>query len=135
MKTSTQTLALVASKAQAFAFLSKIENLPRWATLFCSGLKADAQGRCKVVTPGGEIFFRIAADETTGVIDMFGGPTEEQMAYWPTRVVDRPGHGSLFMFTTMQYPGMSDADFAHQCEALRTEFAHVREHVDAMMTE
>ncbi len=133
MQTNTQTLALSASREQAFGFLSRIENLPKWATLFYSGLKTDAQGRCKVVTPGGEIFFRIVADARTGVIDMYGGPTEEQMAYWPARVVDRPGHGSLFMFTTMQYPDMTDEMFARQCEALRAEFAHIREHVDAMM--
>jgi hypothetical protein len=130
VKTSTHTLPLNAPKARAFAFLSDIENLPKWATMFCKELKKDAQGKYKVVTPDGEIFFRIAADETTGTIDMFGGPSEEQMAYWPARVVERPGAGSLFVFTSMQYPGMSDEVFAMQCESLRQEFTHVVAHVD-----
>lgn len=130
MNTSTHTLALNATKADAFAFLSKIENLPKWATLFCQELKKDAQGRHKVVTPQGEIYFRIDCDPKSGVVDMYGGPTEDQMAYWPARVVERPGHGSLFVFTAMQYPNVSDADFAAQCEGLKREFVHIKKYTE-----
>lgn len=133
MKTNTHTLPLGASKAKAFAFLADIENLPKWATMFCKELKKDAQGRHKVVTPGGEIFFRVEADEKSGTIDMFGGPAEDQMSYWPARVVERPGAGSLFIFTSMQYPGMTDEVFAMQCESLKQEFAHIVAHVDGKM--
>ncbi len=133
MKTTTHTLPLKASKAQTFAFLSNIENLPKWATAFCKGLRKDDDGHHKVITPGGEIFFKIVADETTGTVDMFGGPTEEQMAYWPARVVERPGAGSLFIFTAMQYPGMTDEGFKQQCESLKDEFAHIAEHVDGRL--
>jgi hypothetical protein len=131
MNTSTHTLSLSASKEAAFAFLSDIENLPKWATIFCRELKIDDHGRYKVVTPDGEIFFRIEADARTGVIDMYGGPTEDAMAYWPARVVERPGSGCLFVFTAMQYPGVSDNAFAAQCAGLEREFAHVRVHVEA----
>lgn len=129
MKTSTHTLPLDASKEAAFDFLSKIENLPKWATAFCRELKKDSRGQHKVVTPDGEIFFRIEADGRTGTIDMYGGPTASQMAYWPARVVERPGHGSLFIFTAMQYAGISDEVFAGQCEGLKQEFAHIERHV------
>lgn len=130
MKTSTHTLSLQAPKSETFAFLANIENLPKWATMFCKELKTDAKGRHKVITPGGEIFFKIVADEKTGAIDMFGGPAEDQMAYWPARVVERPGHGSLFIFTAMQYPGMTDEGFAQQCEGLKQEFVHITQHLD-----
>jgi hypothetical protein len=130
MNTSTHTVALTASKQTAFAFLSKIENLPKWATRFCKELKKDAKGRDKIVTPQGEMFFRIEADAATGVIDMYGGPATGQEAYWPARVVERPGHGSLYMFTAMQYPGVSDADFDAQCEGLEAEFKHIKRYVE-----
>ena len=129
MNTSTHTLSLSASKEEAFAFLSRIENLPKWATQFCLALSTDSEGRYKVVTPQGELFFRIEADPRTGVIDMYGGPTEDQLAYWPARVVARPGHGSLFVFTAMQYPGVSDDAFAAQCAGLELEFESVRRFV------
>jgi hypothetical protein len=79
-----------------------------------------------VVTPEGEIFFRIEADVTTGVIDMYGGPAEDKMAYWPARVVDRPGHGSVLIFTAMQYPGISDEAVGAQCNGLNQEFVHIK---------
>jgi hypothetical protein len=130
MQSRTLVLPLNAPKVRVFRFLSKIENLPTWATGFCKGLKVEG-GRHKIVTPNGEIFFRIEADETTGVIDMFGGPSEEQMAYWPTRVVDRPGHGSLFIFTSFRYPGMRAVEFTRQCATLeREEFPHIKRHTE-----
>ena len=130
MKTSTHTLAMNVTKADAFAFLSKLENLPKWATFFCKELKKDVQSRNKVVTPQGEIFFRIEADLNTGVIDMYGGPAEDKMDYWPARVVERPGHGSLLIFTAMQSPGVSDEAFSAQCDGLTQEFLHIKAHVE-----
>jgi hypothetical protein len=130
MRTNTHTVELKASKPDAFAFLSNIENLPKWATQFCRELKQDAQKRYKVVTPQGEIFFKIVSDVETGVLDMFGGPSEDEMACWPARVIARPGNGSLLIFTAMQYPGVSDEAFAAQCEGLKQEFAHIKIHTE-----
>ncbi len=131
MQSKTLVLSLDAPRARVFDFLSNIENLPKWATGFCQGLRVEG-GRYKIVTPNGEIFFRIDAHEATGVIDMFGGPSEAAMAYWPARVVHRPGDGSLFIFTSFRYPGMTDAEFEQQCGVLeREEFAHIRRHTEA----
>lgn len=130
MQTRTHTLPLAAPKETAFAFLANVENLPKWATQFCRRLTRDAAGRWIVETPEGEIFFRIAADPATGVVDMYGGPSEAQTVCWPARVVARPG-GSLFIFTAFQYPGMPDAVFAAQCDGLLREFEHIRAHIEA----
>jgi len=129
MLTSTHTLTLDVSRERAFAFLAEIENLPKWATLFCKRLWRDGAGRWKVDTPDGEIFFRIAADPATGVVDMYGGPREDAMAYWPARIVARPG-GSLFIFTAFQQPGMDEAAFKAQCAGLAREFEHIRAHTE-----
>lgn len=40
-------------------------------------------------------------------------------------------HVQLFIFTAIQYPGMTDEGFAMQCESLKAEFAHIVAHVDA----
>ncbi len=130
MRARTVTLVLDAPKSTVFGFLSQIENLPKWATGFCRALKREGD-RHKIVTPAGEIFFRIEADEHTGVLDMFGGPSDDRMAYWPARVVERPGAGSLFLFTAFQYPGMSDEEFERQCSVLeREEFPHIRRYTE-----
>lgn len=130
MRDRTVTLALDAPPARVFRFLSRIENLPRWATGFCKAL-TTVNGKHKIETPAGVMFFRIEADERTGVVDMYGGPAEDQMACWPARVVARPGDGSLFIFTAFQYPGMPDEVFERQCEILRREeFPEIRRHTE-----
>ena len=99
----TITVVLPAPATDVFAYLSSIENLPDWATDFAQELKV-VDGRHKVVNGLGEFFFRIAADERSGVIDMFAGPTEDEMAIFPARVVALPGGRSLFTFTMFQAP-------------------------------
>jgi len=131
MKTSTHTLTLDAPKQRTFDFLSRIENLPKWATLFCRRLEAVAAGQYKVVTPQGEIFFRIEGDAQTGVIDMYGGPNETALAHWPTRVISLGNDQSMFIFTALQYPGISDSNFATQCRGLEQEFPHIKAYVEA----
>jgi hypothetical protein len=129
MNSRTHSLVLKAPREKVFRFLADVRNLPCWATEFCHGLEEQA-GRFWVTTPMGRILFRIEADERTGVIDMHGGPSEEQMQVWPSRVVELPGGHSLFLFTAMQYPGVSDAEFAGQCDSLQREFEHIRAAVE-----
>ena len=50
MNSNTHSLALAAPHDKVFGFLSNIENLPKWATLFCRELKRDSGGRYRVVT-------------------------------------------------------------------------------------
>jgi hypothetical protein len=130
MKTNTHTLKLKAPKERTFDFLSRIENLPKWATLFCRKLESVPDGRHKVVTPQGEIFFRIEGDARTGVIDMYGGPNETALAHWPTRVIPLGEDESMFIFTALQYPGTSDTDFAAQCRGLEQEFPHIKANLE-----
>jgi hypothetical protein len=131
VKTNTHTLKLKAPKERSFDFLSRIENLPKWATLFCRKLETAPDGRHKVITPQGEIFFRIEGDSHSGVIDMYGGPSESAMAHWPTRVISLSEDESMFIFTALQYPGISDGDFAAQCRGLEQEFRHIKANVEA----
>ena len=103
MRSETVTTVLPAPKGEVFAYLAEIENLPRWATEFARELKVE-NGRHKVVNGLGEFFVAIEADEATGVIDMRAGPTESEMALFPTRVVELPDGRSAFTFTMFQGP-------------------------------
>jgi hypothetical protein len=51
------------------------------------------------------------------------------MMCWPARVVERPRNRSAFIFTAFQYPGVPDAVFARQCDALQAEFEHIRQNL------
>lgn len=124
MRSETVTTVLPAPKGEVFAYLAEVENLPRWATEFARELKVE-NGRHKVVNGLGEFFFAIEADEATGVIDMRAGPTESEMALFPTRVVELPDGRSAFTFTMFQGPGSSDELFESQHASLVREFENI----------
>jgi hypothetical protein len=113
------------AKEKVFGYLSDIHNLPRWATEFCQELKL-VSGKYKVVTcpavGGHEVFFRIQTHRPTGVIDMLAGPTEDNLALFPVRVVKLADESSAVLFTLFQDPGTSDEQFDRQVESLRKEF-------------
>jgi hypothetical protein len=127
MKSRTVTTVLPAPKTKVFAYLAEIENLPLWATDFARELKV-VDGRHKVVNGLGEFFFRIDADERTGVIDMLAGPSEDQMAVFPTRAVALPDGRTAYTFTMFQGPGMPDDLFESQHASLEREFRNIERH-------
>ena len=118
------TTVLPVPKERVFRFLADVENLPRWATEFARELKV-VDGRMKVVNGLGEFLFEIRADEESGVIDMLVGPTDDELALFPTRVVRLPGDRSAFTFTMFQPPGMPDELFDAQYRSLLREFENI----------
>ena len=125
METRTATTILSAPKTQVFEYLSRIENLPAWATEFARELRYE-DGKPKVVNGLGEFYFAIDADPATGVIDMYAGPAEDELGLFPTRVVGLPGGASAFTFTMFQAPGMSDELFEAQYRSLLRELENLR---------
>ena len=130
MTNRTVTTVLEAPSGEVFDYLSKIENLPRWATEFARELKRE-DDRFKVVNGLGELYFDVEADRRTGVIDMYAGPTLDELALFPTRVVGLPGDRSAFTFTMFQAPGMPDELFESQYRSLLRELENVRREVEA----
>ena len=124
MKSKTVTTVLPAPRERVFAYLADVENLPRWATEFARELKV-VDGRHKVVNGLGEFYFEIHSDAETGVIDMLAGPEPDQLALFPTRVVELGPTRSAFTFTMFQWPGQDDVLFESQYASLRREFANI----------
>jgi hypothetical protein len=124
MRSETVTTILSAPRGRVFAYISDIEKLPHWATEFARELKRDGEDY-KVVNGLGEFFFEIKADPQTGVIDMFAGPTKQQMAVFPTRTIPLPDGRTAFSFTMFQGPDMPDELFESQHESLKREFANI----------
>ena len=121
----TVTAVLDAPKDVVFDYLSRLENLPDWATDFAQELKY-VDGRAKVVNGLGEFYFAIDADRKSGVIDMYAGPTEEKLSLFPTRVVPLGEDRSAYLFTMFKAAGMPDELFESQYESLRREFDNIR---------
>jgi hypothetical protein len=62
---------------------------------------------------------------------MYGGRSEDGMAYWPSRVVALGPAKSAYIFTNFHWPGVPDEAFARQCDGLAHEFANVRRIVES----
>ena len=123
----TVTTVLDRSREEVFAFLSNVDNLPRWATDFARELKYE-NGKAKVVNGLGEFYFHIEADSTSGVIDMYAGASEEELVLFPTRVVPLGPRKSAYSFTMFKAPGTPDEVFESQYNSLRREFDNIRAH-------
>ena len=124
MRSETVTTVLPASRQRVFDYMSDIRNLPEWATEFARELREE-DGEFKVVNNLGEFLFEIRADEETGVIDMYAGPTREELAVFPTRAVALPDGQTSYSFTMFQGPGMPDELFEAQHASLRREFVNI----------
>jgi hypothetical protein len=124
MRSATVTTVLRAPQAEVFAYLADIEHLPEWATEFARELRREGDDY-KVVNGLGEFYFTIRADPATGVVDMFAGPTKDEMAVFPTRAVALPDGSTAYSFTMFQGPGMPDELFESQHASLRREFANI----------
>jgi hypothetical protein len=124
MRSETVTAVLSAPRKTVFDYLSDIEKLPEWATEFARELKREGPDY-KVVNGLGEFYFEINADAETGVIDMFAGPSKDQMAIFPTRAVELPDGRTAFSFTMFQGRGMPDELFESQHRSLKREFANI----------
>jgi hypothetical protein len=124
MRTATVTAVLSASQPVVFDYMADIEHLPQWATEFARELRREGDDY-KVVNGLGEFCFAIRADRATGVIDMFAGPTKDEMTVFPTRAVALPDGRTAYSFTMFQSPDMPDDLFDAQHESLQREFANI----------
>jgi hypothetical protein len=124
MRSETVTTVLPAPQRAVFEYMSDIEKLPEWATEFARELRREGEDY-KVVNGLGEFYFEIRADPKTGVIDMFAGPTKDQMAIFPTRAVALPDGSTAFTFTMFQGLDTPDELFDSQHQSLKREFTNI----------
>ena len=124
MRSETVTTVIPAPHAAVFGYMSDIEKLPEWATEFARELRRDGADY-KVINGLGELYFEIRADPRTGVIDMFVGPSKDQMAIFPARAVALTDGTTAFSFTMFQGPDMPDELFESQHQSLKREFTNI----------
>ena len=129
MNSLTKTITINAPFDKVFSFISQEENLPKWATDYCKGIRKDGDDYI-ISTPEGDMFFEIQACDETGVVDMYGGETKEEMIRWPRSVAGLPDGKSLYMFTCLQTPDIDDDMFDMHCQTLDKELEEVRKNVE-----
>lgn len=130
MNTGSKSVILNCSIQKASDYLKDIKNLPQWAIKFAKEVREEG-GKHVVVTPGGlEIPMEIKTNSAAGTID-FWGTLGEVTAVSPSRLISLEDERCVYVFTTIQLPGMPDEAFAQQVEGLSVELDHLKSHLEA----
>lgn len=125
MNSVTETCVVTAPKDTVFAFLSNIENLPKWSTKFVKKIILT-DGKYKAMTPIGEVFIRLDINEKAGLIDIYAGSTEDNMTPAYLRIVSLPDDSTAVMFTFFQYASTSDIVWKIFCEWIKIEIENIK---------
>ena len=129
MKVQVKTAQFNVAPEVVYDFISKIENLPKWATNYAKSVR-KVENDYIVDTPMGELIQKFECNEKSGVIDMHAGPSKDQLWTWYLRIFSNNFGASILNFTSIQMPGQPEADFNGQCDSLEEEFENIRKAVE-----
>ena len=127
MNSVTETCVVNVPRDSVFEFLSNIENIPKWATKFVKKLTL-VDNKYKALTPIGEVFIRLDTDKKAGLIDIYAGPTEDNMTPAYMRIISLPNNSTAVMFTFFQYDSTPDAIWKIFCEWIKIEVDNIRQY-------
>ncbi|ACG72846.1 conserved hypothetical protein [Anaeromyxobacter sp. K] len=110
--------------ADVYAFASRPENLPRWASGLAAGIRQVA-GEWVADAPAGTVRIRFAPPNDLGVLDhdvlLPGGDT----VHVPLRVIAN-GTGSEVVFTLLRLPEMTDERFEADARWVEADLARLK---------
>ena len=110
LKSRTLSVSINCDPGRVYEFVSKPENLPKWAKMFCRSIK-KSNGKWIAETPQGPVKVRFTGKNNFGVLDHYVNPGPGVEVFVPMRVVPN-GSGSEVIFTLFQLAGMSGEKYA-----------------------
>jgi hypothetical protein len=117
----TLTITIQRSVDETYAFLSKPENMPKWAAgLGSSFAPTDTPNVWSVQTPGGQARVRFTEQNKYGIADHYVSIGNAPEVYIPIRVIAN-GNGSEVLFTLFRYPDMTDERYAQDKAAVQKD--------------
>ena len=124
------SVVIPAPKQNVIDYVANIDNFPRWATEFCHELRR-VNDHYKVVSPFGELYLRIQANQDRGEINFFATPEIDGDDYLPTRVVNHTGWACEYIVDYRPKSVTSDAQFLQQCDSLRRELNNIKTYFES----
>lgn len=109
---------------EVYAFASKPENMPAWASGLASGLTRDGEDWLADGGPIGQVRVRFAPENPFGVIDHTVTMETGLVVHNALRVTPN-GEGAEVSFVLLRRPDMDDAAF-------EADAAHVRKDLQAL---
>jgi hypothetical protein len=112
------------SAAEVYAYVSNPANLPRWAPGLGNSVEM-VDGQWFVDTPAERVRFAFAPRNDLGVLDHYLTLNSGEIIYVPMRVI-MDESGSEVVFTVRRRPGMTDAEFKADGDAVAADLATLK---------
>jgi len=126
MKTEALSIKISAPKNAVLHYLADINNFPEWVTEFCQKLKKE-NDHYKIITPMGERFLRINANEQSGEIKFFATIEENGTDFLPTKVTQIDDNKCEYRINFSQPNGLADDIYQQQCDAIKIELQNIKD--------
>jgi len=107
-----------------YAYTSNPANLSQWAPGLGSSV-AEVDGKWFVDTPAGRVRFAFAPRNDLGVLDHYLTLESGEVIDVPMRVIADES-GSEVVFTVRRRPGMTDAEFQADRDAVAADLARLK---------
>lgn len=107
-----------------YNFVSRPQNLPRWAPAFCKGIR-QVDHDWIAETAQGLVRLRIAPANAHGILDHYIYPSPGVEIFVPMRVVPN-GSGSEVIFTLLRRPEMTDDQFAEDQKLIAQDLSTLK---------
>jgi hypothetical protein len=124
LNAKTLTISIDRPPADVYAFVTNVENFPRWATSFVRSARKTPDGWV-VETTEGPMGLEYVAKNDLGVLDHIVRPAPGVAIHVPMRVVPNGG-GSEVIFTLMQFPGMPPEKFERDIGMVTRDLATLK---------
>jgi uncharacterized protein YndB with AHSA1/START domain len=115
--------------AEVYAFVTDASHLPRWAPGLGTSVEHNG-GVWYVDTPGGRMRLDFAPANDLGVLDHYLTAASGEVVYVPMRVT-ADDDGSEVVLTVRRRPGMTDAEFRADADAVAADLAALKRLLEA----
>lgn len=118
------------SADEVYVYASDPANLPKWAPGLGDSVE-QVDGQWFVGTPTGRVRVAFAPRNDFGILDHHVTLDSGEVVYVPMRVITNE-EGSEVLFTLWRRPGMTDAEFGADADAVAADIArlkHIMENV------
>lgn len=116
--------------AEVYAWAGNPLNLPQWAAGLARSQVSPDGDSWQVQAPFGRVRLRFAPANDFGVMDHDVELETGEVVHNPMRVVPN-GTGSEFIFTLIRQPGMTDAQFEADAQAVAADLQTLKKLLEA----
>jgi hypothetical protein len=124
-KSRTISIPIDRPYAEVYEFLAEPRNFPSWASNLGADFAHVGGTEWSTTTRTGRVILRFASRNDFGVLDHAVYAEGTKPFITPMRVIAN-GDGAEILFTLLQRPGMTDAEFESEAEWVRSDFDALR---------